>query len=487
MGKSICHAIGIEPANISFNMKHGIQEKHAKLGILRYIVAASYLTLCLGVSEGAEAQEARPGGPQALLPKTQRWLKRLPHLSPNILFPSKRLFQFSQRMVQRQAHGVQFHHPHLSTPPHVGASPSRKGRWYLSAVRKFFNISRLNHGFKGIWRNSFSDCPIMRRFMNRRVSEQVKPILQKLALAGPGGVGTLDGDHTLWNLDVGEGFFEWMINTNKYPAEKLPNLRRSWKAYKAGHFNGERMYELMVTSLAGMHEDTVKKYARTYAQKNKRHIYRQMVTLVRALKNIGITPWVVSGSPYYVVAAMAKQVGIPSKQVIGLKSKVDEQGIITGDLILPTPWKEGKAERIIKDIGQVPRFAAGDSHGDLSMIRLALEAQLVVNPNGQKIQNEAHNRGWSVQWYSPIDELSGEFHIAPPQLPHHQQPIGLLPPARLSPKTLSAQDFLKLEQQHLHSERTKHKNKLEQHILRSLPALMPSESLNPKPMLPASP
>jgi phosphoserine phosphatase len=273
------------------------------------------------------------------------------------------------------------------------------------------------------------------RGISNRVWSHLGPrfqnIVRYLGSSGKKGPATFDADGTLWAGDVGEGFFGWMLKNRAYPAHRIPKLQRAWQGYKAGTFNGEKMYELMVTGMAGMKETDVQKLASQYFRGVHRYrLYRPMAYLVSALKTLDIQPWVVSGSPYWVVAAGARQLGIPKERVIGLKVKVDAQGRLTDEVVRPVPWKSGKAKRIIRDVGQTPVLAAGNSYGDIQMLRIASEFPLVVNP-GPTVLKHAQSNGWPIHRYSRNDEITQRMMLPPPRprglLPGPVLPVGLLP------------------------------------------------------------
>jgi phosphoserine phosphatase len=242
--------------------------------------------------------------------------------------------------------------------------------------------------------------------MVRRLSPQVRDVLDYLYRTGKQGPATFDGDGTLWAGDVGLGFFAWMLRKGHYPQARQQMLESAWKQYRKGSYDGEKFYELMVTSMAGMKETKVTKLAGDYfRRKHRQRIYRPMVNMITALGRLGIKPWVVSGSPKWVVAAGAGYFGIPQHRVIGLSVHVDKKGRLTDQIVRPVPWKSGKAKRIMAEVGQVPIFAAGNSYGDIQMLRIASEPPLVINPCPTTLQ-AAQNHGWTVHRYTRSDEVA---------------------------------------------------------------------------------
>jgi phosphoserine phosphatase len=245
------------------------------------------------------------------------------------------------------------------------------------------------------------------RWMLRSIDPKTCKALNSLIASNRRGAATFDADGTLWKDDVGEGFFAWMLQNRYLPGDRrrIASLERTWRAYKAGRFDGEQMYELMVTSMAGMREQDVFRLARRYFDEiHKRSIYQPMAALVSTLSEPGFSPWVVSGSPYWVGAAGARHFGIPPSRVIGLKVRVDDNGRLTDEVLRPVPWKDGKAQRILSEIGDAPVIAAGNSHGDLQMLKIASDLPLAINP-APDLMRYARGWRWHVSNFTSADTL----------------------------------------------------------------------------------
>jgi HAD superfamily phosphoserine phosphatase-like hydrolase len=240
----------------------------------------------------------------------------------------------------------------------------------------------------------------------RSINRDTCRALGRLLASDRRGPATFDADGTLWAGDVGEGFFQWMLKHHHYPSARIPMLQQKWREYRAGTFDGEKMYELMVTAMAGMREAEVQRLAtRYFDQVHMEGIYKPMATLVLALRESGFSPWVVSGSPRWVVAAGARHFGIPEANVIGLSVKVDAQGRLTDQIVRPVPWKNGKAKRILLEVGEAPLIAAGNSQGDIQMLRIAREVPLVINPSPD-LRAELRTRGWPVNSFTAADTMA---------------------------------------------------------------------------------
>ena len=253
---------------------------------------------------------------------------------------------------------------------------------------------------------SLDEATPLASWLVRSMQPQVCADLNRLLASTKRGPATFDADGTLWAGDVGEGFFLWMLRNRHYPADRIPSLQRAWQSYKSGQLASESMYELMVTSMAGMREADVQQLATRYFEKrHSSRIYTPMQTLVTTLAATGFSPWIVSGSPRWVVEAGARHFGIPQNHVIGLSVRVDEDGRLTDQIIRPVPWKEGKADRILQQLGRRPVIAAGNSQGDAYMLKIASELPLVINP-ARDFQRTAQQRGWPINTFTPADELA---------------------------------------------------------------------------------
>ncbi len=274
--------------------------------------------------------------------------------------------------------------------------------------------ARLRHGSRSQERDSnHQPAPVLSDWLLQSVDANTCTALNRLLTSNVRGPATFDADGTLWREDVGEGFFTWMLRNKHYPAQRRTMLEHSWQEYKAGRLDGERMYELMATGMAGMEEKHVRKLAERYFDKEaRRSIYQPMAALVGALRQSGFAPWIVSGSPVWVVAAGARHLGIPSSQVIGLSVKV-VNGRLTDEVVRPVPWKDGKAQRIMSDIRQVPVLAAGNSSGDVQMLKIASELTMVVNPD-RDILPRAQAGGWHINNFGNSDTLAR--YLSPEEL-----------------------------------------------------------------------
>lgn len=118
--------------------------------------------------------------------------------------------------------------------------------------------------------------------------------------------------------------------------------------------------------------------------------------LVKMHDEAGRETWIVSASPYSIVAPLASTLGMTG--AIATKGKVIA-GYYTAELDGPFVYGQGKVEAIMelsaeRDYDLAASYAYSDSISDLPMLE-AVGHPVAVNPDSQ-LENVAHDRGWPV-------------------------------------------------------------------------------------------
>jgi len=85
----------------------------------------------------------------------------------------------------------------------------------------------------------------------------------------------------------------------------------------------------------------------------------EMEMLCRKLKERGFDIWVMSGAYQWAAEEVAGEYGIHPSRVIGVRSKVSADGILTGNTLMPIPKGAGLAEAVTMFIGRAPALAVG--------------------------------------------------------------------------------------------------------------------------------
>lgn len=118
--------------------------------------------------------------------------------------------------------------------------------------------------------------------------------------------------------------------------------------------------------------------------------------LVKMHHDAGRDTWIVSASPYGIVAPLAATLGMTG--AIATKGKIVD-GYFTAELDGPFVYGQGKVDAITdlakeRDYDLEASYAYSDSISDLPMLEL-VGHPVAVNPDGE-LEKVAHDRGWPV-------------------------------------------------------------------------------------------
>jgi phosphoserine phosphatase len=218
-------------------------------------------------------------------------------------------------------------------------------------------------------------------------------------------VAVFDNDGTLWcekPMPIELGF---ILQRLAAMAEQDPSLRQRqpWKAaherdygWLGGvvtrHYHGDDsgvkvLLGGILQAFAGLRVEDYQAAARRYLHQGRHPTlgrgfracgYRPMVELLDFLEANGFTSFIASGGDRDFMRPITQQLyGIPSEQVIGSSSALgyqeDEHGGSVVYLAEPDVLDDGpvKPVRIWSRIGRRPILAAGNSNGDIEMLRFA--------------------------------------------------------------------------------------------------------------------
>ncbi|SHK01494.1 HAD-superfamily subfamily IB hydrolase, TIGR01490 [Caminicella sporogenes DSM 14501] len=177
-------------------------------------------------------------------------------------------------------------------------------------------------------------------------------------------------DPTLWHNHVKHTYEDWEKRRGNYDDYLLELAEIYIKTLKGLNKNDIEFINKQVINLKG---DKVYRYtrARIYWHKSQNH-----------------KVFFISGSPNYLVEKMAKKYEIQDYR--GSEYLVDENGNFTGEII--QMWdSESKHKAILEfaekyDIDLNKSYAYGDTHGDLSMLKLTRHP-IAINPTKELLQS----------------------------------------------------------------------------------------------------
>lgn len=136
-----------------------------------------------------------------------------------------------------------------------------------------------------------------------------------------------------------------------------------------------------------------------FHEKYQNKFYPQMKALLANLRNYGFETWVISASPELLYQRFCvEELGFQEDRVIGVKSLVTMSGVVTDQIVFPSPQDEGKAEVIRTFIKTRPLFAAGNSRGDMEMMNTSVGLKLILNPDDKTPQKVMGGKTVKQYW-----------------------------------------------------------------------------------------
>jgi len=219
------------------------------------------------------------------------------------------------------------------------------------------------------------------------VQAAVRPFLESDAPR----TAVFDADGTLWRGDVGEDLLRYLaarqiVRSDAYAHYDAVLERSPTEAYG---------YAVQV--MAGLHQAELEATCATFfIQRYQGRIFSFVRPLFDVLRTAGVTPWICSASPRWIVEAGARSLGLEPAHVIGVDADV-EAGLLTERLRLPVTAGPGKVEWLSRR-GVQPGFAAGNGELDVDMLQAARHRLVVAPFDGAENALVRHGRssGWSI-------------------------------------------------------------------------------------------
>jgi len=219
------------------------------------------------------------------------------------------------------------------------------------------------------------------------VQAAVRPFLESDAPR----TAVFDADGTLWRGDVGEDLLRFLAASQVVRSD-------AYGRYDAvlEHAPVEA-YGYAVRVMAGVREAELEAACATFfTQRYLGRIFPFVRPLFDVLRRAGVTPWLCSASPRWIVEAGARALGVEPEHVIGVDAEVDA-GVLTDRLRLPVTAGPGKVEWLSRR-GVTPGFAAGNGELDLDMLAAARHRLVVAPPDGVEnaLVRHARTSGWPI-------------------------------------------------------------------------------------------
>lgn len=216
-------------------------------------------------------------------------------------------------------------------------------------------------------------------------------------------VAAFDADGTLWDIDLGETFFNYQIENKLVPLPKDPF--QHYEEMKKINNDPRSAYLWLAQINKGQNIDAVRNWAqKAVDEQAPLPIFEEQQKLISLLKRKGVEIYVVTASIKWAVEPGALSFyGIPNQNVIGIQTKVLDknitdlpEGIIT--------YRQGKVDALLNATnGKKPFLCSGNTMGDFELLTSATHIALAVSAASQddkiyrterELQNQASLKGW---------------------------------------------------------------------------------------------
>lgn len=189
-------------------------------------------------------------------------------------------------------------------------------------------------------------------------------------------IAAFDADGTLWNTDIGENFFTYLIENKKVP---LPN--NPWAYYlDLKKQDPVRAYYWLAQILKGISAPQMREWTRValdvYLQSP---VFEEQQELINKLQELDVKIFIITASVKWSVdAAIEKWFNLNSSQVLGIETEI-LFNTVTDHIIAPATYRSGKVEKLLSVTNNIlPFFACGNSEGDTELLASATHLALAV-------------------------------------------------------------------------------------------------------------
>ena len=182
-----------------------------------------------------------------------------------------------------------------------------------------------------------------------------------------------DADGTLWEEDIGWGFFNYQVQNQMLQASQTKNSLE--KLYKT---SPKKACAMIVQANKNIPLRQYISWVQDYLKTNPLHVFAFQRKIIQFFKSQNTKIYVVSASPEWAVREAVQHYKLPVDHILGLKTKLNG-GVITDTLEYPLTYGSGKINAFLQaSKNAVPFFASGNSVSDLDLMKLASHFQLAV-------------------------------------------------------------------------------------------------------------
>lgn len=205
---------------------------------------------------------------------------------------------------------------------------------------------------------------------------QIEAATNKALSTDPHPVAAFDADGTLWDIDLGEAFFHYLIDNKlvELPQEPFEHYL-SMKAE-----NPPKAYLWLAQVCAGQSIETIFAWARKSVEGlHPLPIFKEQKKLIDYFLSRGVKVYIITASVKWSVEPGAEIMGLSKDSVLGVKTQI-ENGQVSMTQEGPITYRSGKVDALLDAThGKYPFFASGNTMGDFDLLSSATELRLAVS------------------------------------------------------------------------------------------------------------
>ncbi len=216
-------------------------------------------------------------------------------------------------------------------------------------------------------------------------------------------VAAFDADGTLWDVDLGENFFQYQIDHKQVLLPDDP-----WNHYtemKKVNNDPRAAYLWLAQINKGVKLSELQKWAQTAFDKiEPMPIFSEQKKLIELFLKHSVQVFIVTASVKWAVEPGARALGLSSDNVVGIETQVTD-GLITEEAMLPITYRQGKVDALLKKSNNImPFFCSGNTLGDYELLQSSTNLRLAVSAASRddrlfKSENELLTKAAANNWW----------------------------------------------------------------------------------------
>lgn len=124
--------------------------------------------------------------------------------------------------------------------------------------------------------------------------------------------------------------------------------------------------------------------------------YKEMVGLVKFLKENNWTVFIVTASPEQIIQEVCTSFFVPKENVIGMKL-LEKEGVSSSEIIEPYTYGQGKVDAFFARTSLYPDLAFGDSENDFPLLKAAKRFGVLIDRGNSELADKCKNIGCLIQ------------------------------------------------------------------------------------------